>query len=303
MIFHEIYGKYYQTVTKILTEAGQGGITGNDMFRIVQAHAFGESTMVIPDALKSEKWMLLKKGLRSVLSHTPTMPVTTLEKRWLKSLLLDKRIQLFSPSSEGLEDVEPLYHPEDFVFFDRYADADPYGDPEYAAHFRTILTAIREHRELVVDYASAKSGVLSATCLPHHLEYSRKDDKFRLVALQQERPSLLNLARIQSCTLGDIRPDAPDSLPPFPEKKLILELTDERNALERTMLHFSHLKKETIRLEENRYQVTLYYRQYDESELLIRVLSFGPMLKVISPDNFAALIRERLQKQKNLRTS
>ena len=64
------------------------------------------------------------------------------------------------------------------------------------------------------------------------------------------------------------------------------------------MLHFSHLEKETVRLDENHYRITLSYEADDETEILIRVLSFGPMLRVTSPERFIGLIRERLRKQK-----
>jgi predicted DNA-binding transcriptional regulator YafY len=80
-----------------------------------------------------------------------------------------------------------------------------------------------------------------------------------------------------------------------------MELWDERNALERAMLHFSHLEKETVRLDGNKYQIKLRYDREDETELLIRVLSFGPMLKVISPDSFIENLKERLQKQTKFR--
>ena len=82
---------------------------------------------------------------------------------------------------------------------------------------------------------------------------------------------------------------------------LVLELTDERNALERVMLHFSHLDKETERIGDNRYRITLHYEQEDETELLIRVLSFGPVLKVVFPEDFIKKLCERLEKQKKLR--
>ena len=81
-----------------------------------------------------------------------------------------------------------------------------------------------------------------------------------------------------------------------------MELTDDRNALERVMLHFSHLDKETERIDDNHYKITLYYEREDETELLIRVLSFGPVLKVVFPDDFIKKLCDRLEKQKNLRT-
>jgi predicted DNA-binding transcriptional regulator YafY len=86
------------------------------------------------------------------------------------------------------------------------------------------------------------------------------------------------------------------------KRKLILELTDDRNALERVMLHFSHLDRETERIDDNHYKITLYYEREDETELLIRVLSFGPVLKVIFPDDFIKNLCDRLEKQKRKRT-
>ena len=67
------------------------------------------------------------------------------------------------------------------------------------------------------------------------------------------------------------------------------------------MLHFSHLDKETERIDEDHYKITLYYEREDETELLIRVLSFGPVLKAIFPDDFVKKLCERLEKQKRMR--
>ena len=68
------------------------------------------------------------------------------------------------------------------------------------------------------------------------------------------------------------------------------------------MLHFSHLEKETERIDEQRYRLTLHYEKDDETELLIRVLSFGPVLKVISPNRFREKLKARIEKQMKLRT-
>ncbi|MGE5629050.1 MAG: WYL domain-containing protein, partial [Solirubrobacterales bacterium] len=35
----------------------------------------------------------------------------------------------------------------------------------------------------------------------------------------------------------------------------------------------------------------------DETELLIRILSFGPVIKVLAPEKFLNLIKERVMKQ------
>ena len=64
-----------------------------------------------------------------------------------------------------------------------------------------------------------------------------------------------------------------------------------------TLLYFS-LTKKTSDKKENTYLVKLFYDESDETEMVIRLLSFGPMIKVIEPLEFKQLIRQRLKKQK-----
>ena len=54
------------------------------------------------------------------------------------------------------------------------------------------------------------------------------------------------------------------------------------------------------RIGENRYRLTLRYEKEDETEMLIRVLSFGPALKVISPGKFRKRIKDRIERQMGL---
>ena len=66
------------------------------------------------------------------------------------------------------------------------------------------------------------------------------------------------------------------------------------------LLHFAHFKKVAKRIEEDRYSITIYYDREDETEILIRILSFGPLIKVTAPVHFIELIKQRLLEQKKL---
>ena len=52
-------------------------------------------------------------------------------------------------------------------------------------------------------------------------------------------------------------------------------------------------------MDEKKYRVTVWYDPDDETELVIRVLSFGPMIRVIEPESFVNLIKDRLIRQKS----
>ena len=180
MLFHEIYSSYYLAAASILREAVRGRLTGKEMNALVQKHAFGESLLTIPDGLKGGKWRLLHTDFSTPLEEEPSMPLTKLEKRWMKSLLLDPRIQLFSPDMTGLEDVDPLFTPDTIVYYDRYSDGDDYQNPDYIRHFDTILCALRENRNLYISFESRRLAQPKLVVTPQYLEYSEKDDRFRL---------------------------------------------------------------------------------------------------------------------------
>ena len=297
MLFHEIYGSYFHAVASILKEAVDGTLTEARIFEIVREQAFSESVLTIPCALMRQDWPLITPDLGTPLKNAPCTPLTLLEKRWLKAVLMDKRVRLFAPAFEGLEDVRPLFTPEQIVYFDRYSDGDPYDDPQYCSHFSLILLALRDRRMVRIRFTGGKGRRHCWKGVPFRLEYSQKDDKFR-VLLTSERGEIqpVNLARISLVQLlEEARGDIPE--PQYRTSVIEFELTDERNALERVMLHFSHLKKETVRLDDTHYRVRMEYQSDDETELLIRILSFGPMIRVVSPDSFIEQIRQRLKKQ------
>ena len=297
LLFHEIYGSYYQTVAAILREAVSGTLTQKRLNALVQSHAFGESLLSIPEGLAGERWRLLHGNLIPELDSEPERPLSLLEKRWLCALLQDPRIRLFDVDTHGLENVKPLFTSDMFIYFNRYTDGDDYHDPTYIQHFKTILTALREKKDLYITYGA---GGLSHTLTPHRLEYSEKDDCFRLIASGPRDSWIIRLSRILDCSIvGNSCAYAYN--PPKPAT-LVFELEDERNALERVLLHFSHLEKETKCLDENHYRVTLQYDSLDETEMVIRILSFGPVIKVIEPHTLIERLRERIEKQQMLGT-
>ena len=302
MLFKEIYGAYFTAVGKIIEAAQSGKLTEKELYSIVRKNAFAESGLTIPQMLKNESWPILQKDLSTPLEHKPERPLTTLEKRWLKALLSDPRIKLFDVSAEGLEDVEPLYLADTFVYFDRYGNGDPFDDLEYIEKFRAVLKSIREHRKIYIEFTGHRGTDQKRNCIVYRLEYSSKDDKFRLIASGDCYSVIINMARITKCELmgeyseEEYRPKA------AVKKEVIFELYDERNALERAMLHFSHLEKETEKLGEGKYKVKLLYEQEDETEILIRLLSFGPVIKVLSPQSLIDQIIKRIEKQEKLRT-
>lgn len=300
MFFNEIYGAYYNAVSKILAAAVDNTISRKTVRQIVQECAFGESSINIENSLFSEKWQLITEDGAAPLKNKPSLPLTTLEKRWLKAISLDLRIKLFGEDFSDLRDVEPLFTPDDICVFDKYADGDPYEDRQYIKNFRLILDAINRQYPVKLTTLNNKGEEKYIVFLPQYMEYSEKDDKFRVVGSGGRWATVVNMGRIIWCH-PYTKPYTPNTNTKMDRDKetVVFRLTDERNALERALMHFAHFEKQAEKLADNQYRITVTYDKDDETELLIRVLSFGPMIKVTSPDSFINLIKERLVKQKS----
>ncbi len=297
MIFSELYSAYYNTVAAILSRILAGERSERELQKIVTDHAFGESALTILPALKSGRWQLIHADMTTPLVHTPTMPLTTLQKQWLKAISLDPRIKLFDVSFPDLGDVEPLFTAADYCVYDKYGDGDPFENEEYIRQFRVVLDAIRQKAQIKFEMHNRKGELMLVCCRPLRLEYSEKDDKFRFITAGRRRGATVNLAKIKGCTLYTGKEHAPLSarLPIY--DTLSVRVTDERNAMERFMLHFAHFEKQAERLDETHYLVNIRYDREDETELVIRILSFGPMVEVLGSERFRLLIVERLKRQ------
>ena len=299
MIFNEIYSAYYNTVAKIIASIINGNADEKTIDKIIDENAFGESMLTVLPSLKSEKWQLVKADMTTPIQRIPTMPLTTIQKQWLKAISLDPRIKLFGIEFEGLDDVEPLFTSEDYCIYDKYMDGDPYEDEAYIQRFRTILSALNEKRPLKIQMVNRKGNIVSMTVMPQHLEYSEKDDKFRLISTGCRYGGIVNLARITTCEKCNATGYATRHVSMESKESLTLRIFDERNALERTLLHFAHFEKRVERIDMKRYLVHIKYNKSDETEMVIRILSFGPMVEVIEPQDFKNLIIARLKSQKS----
>ena len=68
------------------------------------------------------------------------------------------------------------------------------------------------------------------------------------------------------------------------------------------MLHFANYEKNTTKINENTYECRIYYNKNMETELLIEVMSFGPMLTVLGNDSFLKSLKQRLENQLSIST-
>ena len=298
MLFSELYSVYYNTVAGILKCAVAGDLTEQKIKNIVAENAFGESVLTIPAAFRNGRWQLIKRDMSTTVKSSPAMPLSYIEKRWLKAISLDPRIGLFDMDFSGLDGVVPLFTPESVCIYDKYNDGDDYSDMGYITRFKTVVRAIKERQPLKIELENRHGRRVQMNVIPEYLEYSEKDDKFRLITSGCKYGKTINLGRLTGC-----KPYFGERLNRFVRyeenmAEVSFDLFDGRNTLERAMLHFAHFEKSVEQTNTDKFKVTVKYNTDDETELLIRILSFGPFIKVTKPESFVELIKKRLIEQK-----
>lgn len=316
-LFSEVYSCYYRVLRHLL--CNQNPLTIKEIYNRICQEGFEESLLSIIPKLEDGTWNLFKKEgelYLSKLSPSFTTPLTDLEKSYLKALLSDPRMGLFLEVkqiellNQMLAQVPPLWNQEDFCYYDRFADGDPFEDETYRRNFRLVLEAQKNRQYADIDYNSPKGNRVHHYYVPIRLEYSVKNDKFRLLALEHHRHNrqkleILNIDRIASVHLTDKKLSPSVDINSiiqnsYYKEPLKLRIINKRNALERAMLHFANYEKNTVKIDENTYECLIYYNQNMETELLIEVLSFGPMLTVIGNERFLKSLKRRLKKQREL---
>lgn len=262
---------------------------------------------------------------KNKLQNISIFPLSIIEKMWLKSIYLNPRIELFIEDDfpkPKLRDVEPLFGWSDFVLFDQYTDGDPFKDKHYRNIFQKVLKAVHKKSRLEIQFRKpdntvsfssdgtyeieSKAGIGKLYIDTKHLEYSERDNKFRLIGNNPRfGRNMVNIASIVECREVEKRkiPNTKfhnaQSDNAF-QSEVIFELSDSNNVLERFLLNFSHYEKRQEYMKESgKYRIIITYDKADETDLLIRTLSFGPYVEVLEPSDFVELIRKRLRKQRD----
>lgn len=310
-LFSEINCAYFSITERILRRKT---VTISDIRDIISKNGFSETMLFLEPKLigKNNIGLLTEQDgiYTSILKNELHIPLTEVQKRWLCAVLNDKKSSLFLDQEQKaklyeLLGAEPLFDGGFIRFFDRFSDGDDFEDESYIRNFRNILRSIHENKLVRISFQTRKNARVTHYFLPEKIEYSSKNDRFRVHVIRYNKTKpvergIINLSQITSSELTDII--AENRLYKAPSKKEVtVKVSNERNAVNRFMMEFAELErisnfddttKECI--------VVMKYDAKDETEILIRILSFGPVVEVIGPDEFRKQIAERVRKQRQL---
>lgn len=321
--FSELYSKYYTLTQHILSLATDQSISINELREIVDRDGFLESPLsylpplTTQDAegyhlLIKEKTSSKEACYRSVLQQPPLPYLTNLEVGWLKSLLSDQKLHLFLDEedcyllSRALAKQDTLVPSDCFDYVRQNTQKRTYVTTQYISCFKTLLAALQEEKN--VTLTTHQDGCYLA--IPYKIEYAILEDSFSLLAIVMKNDTLHKLIRIPLEQLKEValQAKAPSRhiLDAFIQdakckEPLVFELNNMRSGFERAFMYLSPYERITEYHEENdTCLVQLYYYPFDEEKLINTLMSFGPIIKVISPCSIKDVIKKRINTQFSL---
>ena len=317
--YNEIYSYYYTTVARLLRLAVRGELTPEKEREILYENQDFAEELITEKLHDLNQWYLMKDRMtlrndryvyETDIVNEPKRPVTELEKSWLKSIIADPRIRLFPTGFEkALEDVEPLFDMNDFMWAGVYSDGDDYTDPGYIARFRTIISAIHEGNGLALVSSPSGGDTVpkELVFIPDHLEYSEKEDKFSLLGssvregtgTEPQDIEVIPLSRIIECRQTYRIPSA--GFREQPCGTIVFDLTNRADSLERVMTSFSHYNKNVRQTGEDTFRVEADYLLSEEHELvMMQIMPYAAYIDIVSPERIRLDVAERIRRQREL---
>ena len=220
------------------------------------------------------------------------IPLTNVEIQWIQNIICHPLAKCFLTSNE-LKRIKyslpktNLFNINRTVLYDQFLDMEGfYAEFESGTIVRTILQAIREKRTLDIQYQDQYKESSSSICYPSHIEYSKRDNIFRLRGISSNTIKTFNIERIQNISITDNYFDH-DSISNEIRKydtdvtrSINVSFGEFKNIPDRILTEFSCFRKNCVKMENDRYCMTLFYSEDDAKEILIRLLSYGPNINI-----------------------
>lgn len=327
-LFHEYKNKYFHLVFRILNLA-KNGLYKDEIIRLIEKEEYDEK--IIGKDFKTFEGMLLNKYSKidnfnfleeregkyySILNNQDSIPLkvrfSKLEKSWLNGMIKEPVVQalLGKDILEKLEAalIDVKKGSNEVIEFTNKVKSDVDVDLEKMSRdFYAILEGIINEKPILYSNVDKNGNEYNnQLALPIRIEYSLKDDKFRasIYSLEEQRSVMVNLHTLKEVKIAqnvnsEIKRE--DVLKKLKEKKyseipITIELEDIRGAMERCFMSFSSFERNSRNISENKYEIDIYYYTFEEDEVIRKIMSLGPYVKVKSPDRVRDIVIDKIKR-------
>lgn len=306
-LFHETYSELFLSLCHVINQLHQGTrLTRQDILDQLPHVDWGNQQKLdeLLDAVflfapDDEAHLFLDKPIH----YQPSIH----ELRWLKTMLLDRRADFLLPGDLRQEllrrlaavDILPL----DTIWEQIHAVGDDLSNAQMKQKLSTLWQALRDRQQLYYINHDRQGILHEGLCSPCRLEYDASAHHCCLIIWNEyeQRAIKLNLASIQQLHLSE-QPIPGHVEPAFQaflqnkQQQVTVRLTPHNNAVLRCFSLFAAYDKQSSYDEDtDTYLLTIFFYQFDYTEILHQILSLGAAATVIEPAAFRQDILCRLQ--------
>lgn len=243
------------------------------------------------------------------------LPLSLIELRWLKTVLqddladifldkdiIDKIIKIIDQNS-----IYPIYEfklEQNIKYYDRYINEE-YFEKE---HIKKLIANLHSlyPKYMHIKYVNYKEQEKEGIYKPLWIEYSKRNNRFQVICFdsRNDNYTYINLERIKSIKESSyiMKTDSYSLKEERSKEKIEVKkdyrkikvlFFNNRNLPDRILTEFSPWKKTCIfNGKSKQFEMELTYDRHEEKEILIRLLGYGPYIKITSDEGDNYILRE-----------
>lgn len=328
-LFDEVKNRYFHIIFNVLNECKEG-ISKDHILKIVNEEEFQEKVigkdfqtfegLLLNEYEDNENFNLIEEENSSYYPNIKGNPklavpvrLTNIEKMWLKNLLNEEFIQFVLSDNTilklkaALKDIEGANTSEIIENTNKSILPDIEDLETYKDNFKILIKAMVNGK--VINYCNVDkwgNEYLGKRALPVRIEYSVKDQRFRasMYSLDDNRPIMVNIFSLSHIELEENEKNKLDREAAirkvhesrYSKEPIVLEVTDKKAAMERCFMSFSEMERCSRCIGEDKYEMKLFYYIFEEEEIIRKILSLGPYVKVISPQRIREEVVKRIRR-------
>lgn len=314
-LFNEKNNRFFEIARNITNKAvNDGGIAQKEIDRLTTENGFTDYNYEFCQAIAGKKSYVFEdicllgengENYFPLIDSTVPARFTRIEIEWLASVLQDENVDAFLSEStlsklqNNFEGIQPLFKEGEIN--------NKSLTPQIKTNISFIVKAIDDGKGVICSNTSLRGDVYKdSLVVPYRIEYSAKMSAFWLIGFLPIEDKMVKMAvermSVQRLTKDPLtinfekytqtqRKDTP----------IVLEIKDEKGALERALHSLSGYKKNGIYdKEQGVHRIRIYYYEFDEYELIQNIISLGAYVKVVGPQSVKAQILGRVRTQQRL---
>lgn len=251
--------------------------------------------------------------------YKDVLPLTTMEIRWLKTILSDERIRCYFSDRQldfirtymqtEYSEISPL-PVKHLVNFDKHIAIDSMEKEAEHSLIKTLIKAINQKMLVDLTYVTRYGKEISGEFKPIVIEFSKRNNKFQvqMQSCDNNRFYSINLSQIISLVIVPEEFEYFEILQNYEkhrelnERSVDIQFYDVRNTADRILTEFSPWKKYCEYDRETKiYTLQLFYQKDEELDLVVRLMGYGGNIHFVNKEHsIAREIIRRYEKQRSI---